>query len=368
MLILQYLLSFLLVVSILVFFHEFGHYLAAILCNVKVDEFSIGFGKTIFKKRSKSGTYWYVKLLPIGGYVKLHGDEEGSSFNVKQQSKHIFSSGKGNTLEDKNHFVKIFISIAGSLANYLLAIIVFFFGFYVFGKKHNPTNIISFINNKAPAAVAGLKVGDKITGVNDRMITDIAELNRQVNLTQSKPIKISFCRNKKTKTVIVKPMLAKELDNSFNKQPYRYLLGMQTAPVEAKKVNISTAFKLSIGRVVSLTKDSFLVIWEILKRDRNANDLGGPIVIAKHSGIAMQSGFSAIVFFLGVLSVGLGFFNLLPIPLLDGGQALFYVIELLIARPLPIIFYKAFQIIGVIFISLITMLVLLNDILSTFIR
>ena len=360
------LLGFSIAISILVFVHEMGHYLAAIYSGAQVDEFSIGFGKLLFKKEDKRGTSWCIRMLPLGGYVKMHGDEGESGFNIKK-SQNIFKSKKGSKfLMEKNHFLKIFVLISGPLANYVFAILLLFLLLTFSGNKVGTTDIIGFSGKDVPAAVAGLKVGDKITGVNGKSINNITELQRQTAISKDKDIEITFRRDNEIKSVIVSPILVSASNGKTNRG--RYIIGIETPPYKTEKLTIVSAAKMAISQVIEITKESFKGIYNITKNKDGLKNLSGPIGIAKLSGGAIESGFKVFISFLVMLSISLGFFNLLPIPLLDGGQILFYLCELIALRPLPVLVYKIFYIIGVSLIGLLFGSVMFNDIYSIIFR
>jgi regulator of sigma E protease len=317
---LQTLLLFMVVLSFIVFIHELGHFLPARYFGVKVDVFSIGFGKEIFGWTDKLGTRWKFSWIPLGGYVKFFGDTDAASSSV---DKFISDKDKALCLHYRSVKERMIVSVGGPAANYLLAIVLFFGVFFFNGQPETSSRIESFAEG-SPAQAAGLLIGDEIKAINDKSIGSFEDV-----LTTMMALK-----DPKVTVIVNRLGVAHQfmfLANSIQtKDSERYVLGI--------KGGRGPAFQLGAS-VINAVVYPFQISWVTLVGLKNMilktnmDGLGGPIAIAKGIKTAASMGIAVVIFYAALISTSLGFFNLLPIPTLDGGHLLFYAIEGIRGKP-----------------------------------
>jgi len=302
---------FVIILTILVFVHELGHYLAAIKNNVKVEVFSIGFGKELFGVTDNSGTRWKFSLLPLGGYVKMHGDADEAS--TKKSEDDI---DPNRSFHNKSISQRSVILFAGPAANFIFSIIllVFINCFYGFTSTKP---IISQIEKNMPADLSGLKVGDTILEVNEKKINDFSELRSVISSNET--IKVTFSRNDKIEIINIKTVGGK--------------IGIK-GTIETRKLNFLNSCITSIKQFYNFVKMTLVGIYEMISGQRGAEDLGGPIRIAELSGDFWSKGVHSTLWFMMIISLNLGLINLFPIPMLDGGHLLLNLIEFIKGSPL----------------------------------
>ena len=325
--------AFVIILSIVVFVHEFGHYIIAVLNGVKVDEFSIGYGKELFCKVDKRGTKWKICLLPFGGFVKFFGDEEASSSIINKDKFNAMSDEEKKTcIYFKNVYQRISIVAAGPIFNYLLAIILFTMFFYVKGVNEF-SNKITFIAKDSPAERVGIMAGDKIVEINGDKINSFDEIQLKVSLTIDKNMDVVLERDNKIINVIVIPEI-KEKKDIFGNKIKIPVIGVSCSDYNFKKVNFLQSFNEGIKQVYTISSGTIKVIGQMLVGKRNLDGMSGPVKIAKYSGEAMKNGFFSMLFFMALISTSLGLMNLLPIPVLDGGHLVFYIFEAIRRKPM----------------------------------
>lgn len=342
----QTILPFLSLISILVFVHESGHYIAAKIRGVKVLEFAIGFGQTLCSFKNKSGTIFMLKLIPFGGYVKMLGDENVSSFQKQE-----ISNDKEN-INSKTPLEKIFIGIAGPLANFTLAFLIIFLMYFV-QKKNVYLPVIQEVVKESIAHKNDLKIGDKILEIDNKKINFSKDILKFLTINIKKEFEIKIERKKK---IFTKKIL---LEKNYQ------VLGIIFDQIPIK-LNISQKFLHSISDVYFYIKSNFIGIKQLVMKQRNLSGLGGPIKIASMSKDASDQGIWNFMNFLSMISIGLGFMNLLPIPMLDGGGILINLIEIIIGNSISKFAYKLLYYIGILILGFLTIFVFLNDIKSLF--
>ncbi len=321
------LLAFMIIISIVVFVHEFGHYIIAIKNGVQVDEFAIGYGKEIFGWTDKRGTRWKVCYIPCGGYVKFFADEdEASSVTNREKLEKLTDEEKKKCLFFKTVWQRIQVVAAGPVFNYLLAI-VFFTLFFMFGGITIFSNEISKVEVDGPAYKAGILAGDKIIKIGDKNIENFEDIKTELLLNVKENLNLTIDRKGEVfeKTVIPEIKYDKKTKN-----PY---LGIISNEAIHKKVGFFTAGGESLKQVWKISITTLKALGQMITAKRGFDDVGGPIKIAQYSGKAMKAGFSTMIYFIALISVSLGFMNLLPIPVLDGGHLLFYIIEAITKKP-----------------------------------
>lgn len=326
-----YLVPFIIVLTILVFCHEMGHYLVARWFGVAIDTFSIGFGREIARWHDAKGTCWRIGLLPLGGYVKFLDDSDvGSSkpsevvnFNTEER-KRLF--------HNKPISVRTAVVAAGPIANFLLTIILLAGLYGIVGQPFTPPIIDSVLPDTA-ASSAGFKPGDKIVEVDGLGIDRFEELQQFVISSPEQLITVVVERNNQNLTLEVIPGVRVATDNFGQEHRIGYL-GVQRSGIEFIKHDPLSAIWYSVGQTYSLTVMTLRYVGDMIMGLRSTDDLRGPIGIMQMSGQAAQVGVSSFVQLIAVLSISLGLINLFPIPVLDGGHLLFYAVEALRGKPL----------------------------------
>ncbi|MBS40381.1 MAG: RIP metalloprotease RseP [Rhodospirillales bacterium] len=359
---LWYILPFILIFTVLVFVHELGHYLAARQCNVRVEVFSVGFGKEIFGLTDKFGTRWRLSSIPLGGYVKLFGvlppdearGEEVSPIGDEDTSFYNKPTGQ-----------KAWIYFAGPLANLIFAVAVLAAVYSITGKQYLPASIGKVYSNSA-AERAGIRKGDIVIKVGKSSIKRFEQLSSVVRSSPGKDISLTIQRNNKIIVLVVTPKPI-EVDVAGSKKTIGRL-GVSRSRSGSKIIeyNPLTATWEAIIETLSLSGLILDYLGQVVSGERSAKELGGPIRIAQISGDVAQTGiFSSGLFQLAAfLSINLGIINLLPIPLLDGGQLLVLGIEALRRKPLEKGLLAVYQNIGLVFIVCLTIFVFWNDLVQ----
>ncbi len=356
-------LPFLLVLSVLVFVHEFGHFIVARWCGVTVKAFSVGFGPELIGFTDRRGTRWKLAAIPLGGYVRFLGDEDESV--VGDGAVALTPQEREGAFASKNVYQRAAIVAAGPIANFLLAIVIFagFVAIYGLNEIEGPiTPRISSIEPNTPAAEAGLKEGDLIVVVNGTPIAVFSELQDIVRQSGGIPLTLGVEREgppAETLDVVVTPRLVPVDELGIVKQ---VRLGIQAAGTPIH-VDYSIAEGVAFGvsqswQIVDLT---FRWIGGLFAGRESISQLSGPLGIAQLTGQAAQDGLPQLVFLAGFLSVSVGLFNLFPIPILDGGRLVFYAIEAVRRRPLSAKTQDFSLRFGIVLILLIMVVAFTND-------
>lgn len=426
--IIYYIVPFIVLLGILVFVHEFGHFIVARLLGVKVVAFSIGFGKKIWSRIDKKGTCWQLAVVPLGGYCQFLGDADASSSTVDNSLESLSEEDKKGAFPLQKTWKKILIVVAGPLFNYLFAVLLFCCLFWIYGKLVYPP-VVGEVMPDSAAQKAGILAGDTITAVNGIQVTDFSSLSNEILLTNEDPVSIEVIRpytaklspqkiaacgeSVSTKFIgisgqpaedavdssqpIVLPIVRNVLPESpaqkaglqngdkletvdgkkinifkdlkdyvmmhqddeielkysrkltfdaylnetqqdeNGKTPQRRLLGVKSTPelTSAEKYTFSQAFAAGVKETYDITAMTLRGVWQMITGQRDGKDVGGIIRIAELSGdVSKSGGFLGFIYFMALISVNLGLINLFPIPVLDGGNLVIFLIELLIGREL----------------------------------
>ncbi|OYY72206.1 MAG: RIP metalloprotease RseP [Sphingomonas sp. 28-63-12] len=323
--------AFILVIGPLVFVHELGHYLAGRLFGVKADEFSIGFGREVFGVTDKRGTRWKFGWIPLGGYVKFAGDMDASS-KPDPDWLALPAEERFRTFQAKPIWQRAIIVAAGPITNFLVAIAILM-GFAIsFGELRTPAVVGSVLPN-SPAQLAGLHPGDRITALGGRSVDTFEDMVRFVQIRPGQAVRVDFVRGADTQTINLTIGTRIERDR-FGNEPKIGRIGIGRSAATLLPVSLIEAPAVAVrqtGSILSMMGD---VIGQIISGRRSVKELGGPLSIAKVSGEQLALGTSSFVFLIALVSINLGFINLLPVPVLDGGHLLFYAIEAIRRRPL----------------------------------
>ncbi|CAN2039618.1 regulator of sigma E protease [Candidatus Magnetomoraceae bacterium gMMP-15] len=347
--------SFIIVLGILIFFHELGHFLCAKLFGVGVERFSLGFGPKIFGK-TIGMTDYRISALPLGGYVKMVGEEPGEE--LKEEDIPMSFSHKAL-------HQRMLIVAAGPFFNLILAFIIFVSFFYFAGMPTLLPNI-GEVQKDSPAQKAGLQAGDIVTEINDNSVESWEDMAEIITESKGKPILITIKREDQFFDFQVRPKKISS-HNLFGEEIDRYIIGIASArDVITKEMNIFQSIGEGAYQTWKITSLTIISIGKIIQGTLSSDNLGGPIMIAKMAGESAEAGFSHLLFFIAVISVSLAVFNFLPIPVLDGGHLLFFTIEAIIRRPVSIKVREISQQIGVFALLLLMVYVFYNDIIRYF--
>ncbi len=360
----NFIIPFLILITVVVFIHEYGHYYFAKRYGVGVTDFSIGFGKEIFGWNDKSGTRWKICWIPLGGYVKFFGDR-----NVFSESEQKEVLSKYSKKDQEKLFVlkplyqRSLIVAAGPIANFILAFFIFLFIYMFSGKDFTPA-IIADVQKDSPAYVAGLKKNDRIISIDEREINSISQVSSFISMSSEETISLKISRNNQEILFKIKPKLIESKDNLGNKMNKK-VIGVILAPLNNEfnrvKLGLVEAAIHSLKEVWFVSSYSLEYLWSIIKGKGDSSQLGGPIRIAKITGQVAEYGFIPFLGMMAYISVSLGLINLFPIPMLDGGHLMFYFFEKLLGRPLKQKTQEGFFRIGLFFLVSLMFFVTYND-------
>jgi len=331
-----YIVPFLFVLTIVVFFHELGHFLIARWCGVKVQAFSIGFGPEIVGFNDRYGTRWKLSAVPLGGFVKFFGDENAASVPDRDAASAMSEDEKKVSFVFQPVRSRAAVVAAGPIANFILAIAIFAVIFATVGRQTTSARVDTVQPNSA-AQTAGFQPGDLVTSINGEAIDSFSDMQRIVSVSAGEPLKVVVDRGGAPVTLTATPQMREIKDNFGN----AHRLGVLGISRSMHPGDIKTRTYGPIAAVGEGAKETWFIVDRTLSyiggvfSGREAADqLGGPIRIAQVSGEVATAGFVALMHLTAVLSVSIGLLNLFPIPLLDGGHLLFYGIEAARGRPL----------------------------------
>src|SRR3954471_9946663 len=327
-----YVVPFLFVLTIVVFFHELGHFLVARWCGVRVLTFSVGFGPELIGFNDRHGTRWKISAIPLGGYVKFFGDDNAASVPDQDKLGRMTESEQRDSFFYKPVSRRAAIVAAGPIANFILAIVIFAAVFTLYGKQAAPARVET-IQAASAAEAAVFKPGDLIVTINGRKIETFTDMQRIVSTHAGEPLDIDVDRAGQRIPIKAMPKLTEMKDN-FGNMHRIGVLGITGAREPPVRVDPLTAVKLGVEETWFVIDRTLSYIGGVVVGKESADQLGGPIRIAQVSGQVATAGFVALIHLAAVLSVSIGLLNLFPIPLLDGGHLLFYAFEAVRGRPL----------------------------------
>ena len=332
---LSYLIPFLILLTIVVFIHEYGHYYFARRYGVGVTDFSIGFGKELFGWTDKNGTRWKFSLIPFGGYVKFFGDHNVfSDFNREKLRKKYSEEDQKKLLAFKPLYQRNLIAFGGPLANFITAFLIFLMVFMFVGKDFTPAKIQE-VQKESPAEIYGLKQNDILLYIDGNKVESLAEVSRFIMLSTVDFIDFTVLRNDQEYKLKVKPNIIESVDDFGNKIDKR-VVGILVVPnsnsVNHVKLGPTKAAYYSVKEIIFVSQKTLVMAWGYLQKlwgkgYGDLKQLGGPIKIAQISGDVAKLGFLPFALIIAYISISLGLFNLFPIPLLDGGHIALNTIE-----------------------------------------
>ena len=334
---LTYIIPFIILIIVVVFIHEYGHFYFAKRYGVGVTDFSIGFGKEMFGWNDKSGTRWKVCAIPLGGYVKFFGDRNVySQADNEKIIKEYSKEDQDKLFVLKPLYQRALIVFGGPLANFLLAILIFFSVYMFVGKDFTPA-VINEVQKDSPAMVAGLKDNDIVVSIDGNKVKSIMEVSKFIMMSTDEFINFTVNRSNQDLTFRVKPNVVAsedELGNKINKRMVGIKLGAYNNEVNHVKLGPTKALFYAVNEVYYVSISSLKYIGSMLTGNGDSSQLGGPIRIAKISGQVAEFGILPFISLMAYISISLGLINLFPIPMLDGGHLMFYGIEKVLGRPL----------------------------------
>jgi regulator of sigma E protease len=329
---LGYALPFLFVLTIVVFFHELGHFWVARRCGVKIEAFSIGFGPELFGFYDRHGTRWKIAAIPLGGYVRFYGDDSAASTPDQETLDKMNETERSVSFFYKPVAQRAAIVAAGPIANFILAILIFAGIFMFYGKQASPARVNTVFPNSA-AAEAGFKTGDLVLTIDGKKIETFTDMQRIVAINPDVTLDFTVDRDGKEIVLKAKPKLDEHKDRFGNLLRVGRLgiTGLMDPPV---RVGPFAALSLGAAETWFVVDRTFSYIGGIVAGRESADQLGGPLRIAQVSGQVASVSFTALMHLTAVLSVSIGLLNLFPVPLLDGGHLMFYLFEAIRGRPL----------------------------------
>ncbi|MDL1984099.1 MAG: RIP metalloprotease RseP [Deltaproteobacteria bacterium] len=347
--------AFIIVLGILISFHELGHFLVARLFGVGVEKFSIGFGPKIFGKRI-GNTDYCVSAIPLGGFVKMVGEDPNADVSPDDISV---------SFTHKHVLKRILIVAAGPFFNLLLALIIFFGMFQIYGTFILEP-FIGEVKENSPASRGGLETGDRVLAINEIPIERWEDLAKIISESNGEELVLHIQRNESIIVANVKPeqITAK---NIFGEDFQRYVIGITSSGNGfSKKLNFFQAFSESIIQTYNISKLTVVSIVKLIQGTISTKTLGGPLMIAQMAGQQAEEGISNLLFFIALLSINLAIINFLPIPVLDGGHLVFFFIEAATGRPVNVRFREIAQQAGIFLLIMLMIYVFYNDITRMF--
>ena len=345
------LLSFVIVLGVLIFFHEFGHFLIARLFGVGVEKFSLGFGPRLIGKKF-GRTDYRISAIPLGGYVKMVGEEPDAE---------VAPADIPISFTHKHVLKRMCIVAAGPFFNILLAVIIFFSIFLISGLFILKASV-GEVREGSPALAAGLKPGDEITAIDGKPVSNWNDMTEIIGASNGRTLKISVKRAGTDLVFQITPELIPAKD-IFGEDIKRYVIGISSGgEFNTRKLNPFQAMAESFRQTYNIIELMVVIIGKLITGSISTDTIGGPIMIAKMAGDQAKTGIENLIFFLALISVNLAIINLLPIPVLDGGHLLFFIIEAVKGHPVSLKVREVAQQIGLFIILLLVILVFYNDI------
>ena len=326
-------LPFLVALTILVFFHELGHFWVARLAKVRVEVFSVGFGAELFGWNDKAGTRWKIGVIPLGGYVKMFGQSDLPGDEDEDQPP-LTDKEKAVSFQHKTLAQRTAIVAAGPIANFLLSVVLIACLMATFGVARPYAGVGEMMPGSA-AAEAGFKAGDRIVSIDGEAVEWFSDLVRIVSVQPEMLLKIKVRRGDDEFVLTATPKRHQQ-PGAEGKTVEIGLLGVRYDPQQMhyERQNPLMAVWLGIQQTASLTEKTLSFLGQVISGRQGTEGIGGPLRIVQYAGITFQSGIENFILFLAVLSINLGLINLFPIPILDGGHLLFFAVEAIRGRPL----------------------------------
>jgi len=324
--------TFAVVIGVLVFIHEMGHYLVGRWLGIKADAFSIGFGREVVGWTDGRGTRWKIGLLPLGGYVRFAGDLDAASRPAEIVDAP--PAERAVMFQLRPLWQRALVIVAGPVTNFLFAILIFAGLFFVYGEPVTPPVVAGVIAGSA-AADAGIRTGDRLVALDGVGVATFEQMVGIVTANPGTPITVTIVRQGLSRQLTLRPRLVDQIDE-FGQHSKVGRLGVIRGPRVVEPRSLPGAVVAGVREVGSLIGTIATGLGQVIGGHRSADELGGPIKIAKISGQAAALGWTSLIQFVAFISINLGFINLLPVPVLDGGHLFLYAVEAVRRRPLAI--------------------------------
>jgi regulator of sigma E protease len=352
--------SFLVVLLIVVVIHELGHYLVARFFGVHITVFSVGFGKELFGFTDRHQTRWRLSAIPLGGYVRMFGDRSIASQTDHDVLQSMPMELRSKAFAAKPLYAKSLIVLAGPVANLLLTIFLLI-GIFSFEGKNIFPPIVGGLLVDGPAAKAGLQVGDRIISVNNIEISDFKEISRYIRNENGQSLSVRVERDSgKIENYNIAPIMS--LSSGKKAASSHWIIGIEAPKPQHISLSVSGAFIEAVTQTTYMSKEIIKAIGQLVSSVSGFKQLSGPITMAEYSGKAAREGFIVLLWYMAIISVNLGIFNLLPIPVLDGGHLLIYALNAVRRRPLsPRVEGQLFKV-GLVVLAVLMIVSLGNDV------
>ena len=325
------LMAFLLVIGPLIFVHELGHYFVGRWFGVKAEAFSIGFGRELFGWTDKRGTRWKVGWMPLGGYVRFKGDMNPAS-TPSEEWLALPPEERAQTFQAKSVGQRFLIVLAGPATNFLVAILIYIGLFASYGQPRTPP-VVASVKEGSAAQVAGLLPGDRIRAIDGRGIERFEDIATYVSIRPRQAMNFEYERDGVLRSINVIPNAVQRRDE-FGNEARVGEVGIARPALESVRLKPGEVVGAALEQTVTTVKMMVVTLGQVITGTRSVKEMGGPLKIAQYSGQQATLGWLNFVLFVSLISINLGFINLLPIPLLDGGHLLFYAIEGVRRKPL----------------------------------
>ena len=356
-------LPFLFVLTLVVFFHELGHFIVARWCGVTVRTFSIGFGPELFGFTDRKGTRWRVSAIPLGGYVRFLGDENAASAAGREAVARMEPAQRALTFLGKPVAQRAAIVAAGPLANFALAIVIFTALFALAGREITPARVDSVVPD-GPAAAAGFEPGDMITAIDGTRIEAFSDLQRIVGLNAGTELAVTVARDGAELTLLVTPR-SEVAEDRFGNTFRHGLIGIvhEGSPEEVtlQRFSLPEAFARGVGETWFMIAATFDYVGRVFTGRESIDQLGGPITVARVAEEAASIGFSTLLSIAALISISIGLINLMPVPLLDGGHLLYFAFEAVRGKPLSDRVQEVGFRVGLVLILMLVVVAFVND-------
>ena len=340
------------VLGVLIFFHELGHFLCAKAFGVGVEKFSLGFGPKLVSK-TVGRTEYCISAIPLGGFVKMVGEQPDEEIDPADQPLSFTHKSVGR---------RMIIVAAGPVFNFVLAVLIFFFVFGISGLMVLQP-VIGEVKADSPGQAAGLQAGDRIVGIGGETIENWSEMAQVISESGGRALNVVVERGKETIEMQIAPE-KQSLENIFGETQHRFVIGITAAgETSTKRLGPVEAFKESILRTYLIAKLTIVSVVKLIQGAVSVKTLGGPIMIAQMAGEQAEQGAVNLLFFIALVSINLGILNLLPIPVLDGGHLMFFSIEAITRRPVSLKTREIAQQVGILLLMMLMVFVFYNDIM-----
>jgi regulator of sigma E protease len=350
--------SFIIVLGVLVFIHEFGHYITAKKSDIMVSEFALGFGPKLISKKVGE-TVYSIRSIPLGGFCNMVGEFPADDSMPKEEIE-VYDQAKdnGRLFTQKSAFKRLAVILMGPIMNFLLAALIFIFAFAIFGVPTSTTEkaILGEVIPQQPAAEAGLRANDQILAINGQEIESWEEMSQLIRNNNDQQIAIRYQRDGNTNTINITPVLSEDGE--------RGVIGVYPQLVR-ESVSIGKSISLGLSQTYQVFKMTILGFVQMF-RESSTEDIGGPIMISSIIGQAARVGILNVLNWTAIISVNLGIINLLPFPALDGGRILFIVIEMIRGKAVDPRKESFVHMIGFAILMLLMLFIIYNDLMRTF--